>query len=76
MAYAHLTDTTSRGRGGFKAQQYFYFRVVSEKEVHCRHAGRANTLFLDGHVAAYGVPELQELGIEPLYGPDLVPGYF
>lgn len=76
VAYPHLADTTSLGRGGLAAEQYFQFRVMSENEVHCRHAGQANILFLDGHVAPHGVRDLQELGIEPLYGPDLVPGYF
>ena len=74
--YLYLTDTTSRGRGGLKAEQYFYFRVMSEKEVHARHQGGANGLFLDGHVESAGRRQLESLGIEALYEPDVIPGYF
>lgn len=74
--YVHLTDTTSRGRGGIAAEQYFYFRVLSENEVHARHQGRANAFFLDGHVEAYQRYQLERLGILALYERDTVPGYF
>jgi prepilin-type N-terminal cleavage/methylation domain-containing protein/prepilin-type processing-associated H-X9-DG protein len=74
--YLHLADTTSRGRGGFKAEQYFYFRVMSEKEVHARHQGRANGLFLDGHVESVGRKQLESLGIDALYERDNIPAYF
>ncbi|MBM3882401.1 MAG: type II secretion system protein [Verrucomicrobia bacterium] len=75
-AYLHLADTTSRGRGGLKAEQFFYFRVVSEKEVHARHEGSANGFFLDGHAASNRRQQLERLGIHALYERDLVPGYF
>src|ERR1041384_5228133 len=32
--YLHLADTTSRGRQGIGAEQYYYFRTDSELEVH------------------------------------------
>jgi prepilin-type N-terminal cleavage/methylation domain-containing protein/prepilin-type processing-associated H-X9-DG protein len=75
-AYLHLADTTSRGRGGFKAQQFYYFRVLSENEVHARHLGGAVGLFLDGHAANNHRKQLEDQGIQALYEPDLVPGYF
>ena len=75
-AYLHLADTTSRGRGGLKAEQYFYFRVLSEKEVHARHQGSANGLFLDGHVEGARRKQLEELGIDALYERDDIPAYF
>ena len=74
--YLHITDTTSRGRGGFKAQQYFYFRVQSENEVHARHHGGANGLFLDGHADCLRRRPLEDLGIRALYETDVIPGYF
>jgi prepilin-type N-terminal cleavage/methylation domain-containing protein/prepilin-type processing-associated H-X9-DG protein len=74
--YVHLADTTSQGRGRLKAEQYFYFRVVSENEVHARHQGRANGLFLDGHVESLRRSRLEGLGIQALYKRDLIPGYF
>jgi prepilin-type N-terminal cleavage/methylation domain-containing protein/prepilin-type processing-associated H-X9-DG protein len=74
--YLHLTDTTSRGRGGVKAQQYYYFRVLSENEVHARHLGGAVGLFLDGHAANNRRKQLEDLGIQALYESDLIPGYF
>jgi prepilin-type N-terminal cleavage/methylation domain-containing protein/prepilin-type processing-associated H-X9-DG protein len=75
-SYLHLADTTSRGRGGCKAQQYFYFRMISENEVHARHLGAANGFFLDGHAATMHRKELEDLGIRGLFERDLVPGYF
>lgn len=74
--YLHLADTTSRGRGGFQAQQYFYFRVRSEKEVHARHWGAASGFFLDGHVQRVRGKALEDFGVRALCGPDLVPGYW
>ena len=74
--YLHLADTTSCGRKGTAAEQFFYFRVVSEKEVHARHSGRANGLFLDGHVNGNNQRELEDLGIQALFGRDLIPAYF
>jgi prepilin-type N-terminal cleavage/methylation domain-containing protein len=74
--YLHLADTTSRGRGGIKAEQFYYFRVESENEVHARHLGRAVGIFIDGHAASNGRKQLEELGIQALYERDLIPGYF
>ena len=73
--YLHLTDTTSRGRQGIGAQQFYYFRASSEKEVHGRHGKSADSLFLDGHVEAVGRSRLEELGIKGLFEVDTVPGY-
>lgn len=75
-AYLHLADTTSRGRGGVKAEQYFYFRVESEHEVHARHLGGANGFFMDGHAESNRRKQLESLGIMALYERDLIPGYF
>jgi prepilin-type processing-associated H-X9-DG protein len=74
--YVHVADTTSRGRGGIGAEQYYFFRAASEKEVHGRHANRANGLFLDGHVEACGSQRLENLGITGLFGKDEIPAYF
>ena len=74
--YLHVTDTTSRGRGGFTAQQYYSFKASQPKQVHARHAQRANSLFADGHVESCGRPRLEELGIDALYDADTAPGYF
>jgi prepilin-type processing-associated H-X9-DG protein len=75
-AYLHLADTTSRGRGNLKAQQFYYWRMISENEVHARHLRRANGFFLDGHAESNGRKQLEELGVHALYDQDLVPGYF
>ena len=48
--YLHVADTTSRGRQGIGSQQFYFFRVASEKEVHARHTLKANGLFMDGHI--------------------------
>ena len=74
--YLHLADTTSRGRQGIGAQQYFFFRAESENEVHARHGKTADSLYLDGHVEGTNRKRLEDLGIKPLVGPDTVPGYF
>jgi len=74
--YLLLADTTSRGRSGAGAQQYYYFRTDQEKEVHARHTDHADALFIDSHVEACNRPRLERLGIQALYGPDSVPGYF
>lgn len=76
VTYVHVADTTSRGRRGNKAQQYYYWRMLSENEVHARHLGGAIGLFLDGHAARLGRQQLENLGIQALYGPDVIPGYF
>lgn len=74
--YLHLGDTTSRGRQGAGAMQYYYFRVGQEKEIHARHDLRANGLFMDGHVESCNRVRLERLGIQALFGQDTVPGYF
>ena len=74
--YLHLADTTSRGRQGLGAQQFYYFRAESEKEVHARHAQKANGLFIDGHVESCNRIRLEGLGITALFEQDTVPGYF
>lgn len=74
--YLHLADTTSRGRGGIGAEQYYSFRAESEKEVHGRHNRRANGLFIDGHVEGCNRPRLERLGITALYVSDAIPSYF
>jgi prepilin-type N-terminal cleavage/methylation domain-containing protein/prepilin-type processing-associated H-X9-DG protein len=74
--YLHLADTTSRGRQGAGAMQFYYFRADHEKEVHARHNQRANGLFMDGHVESCNRVRLERLGIQALFGQDTVPGYF
>ena len=74
--YLHVADTTSRGRGGLGAQQYYFFRAASEFEVHGRHGARANGLFMDAHVEACGSPRLESLGITGLFEQDTIPSYF
>jgi prepilin-type N-terminal cleavage/methylation domain-containing protein/prepilin-type processing-associated H-X9-DG protein len=74
--YLHVADTTSRGRGGIGAEQYYFFRAASEKEVHARHARQANGLFLDGHVEGCNQRRLESLGITGLFDKDTVPAYF
>jgi prepilin-type N-terminal cleavage/methylation domain-containing protein/prepilin-type processing-associated H-X9-DG protein len=74
--YLHLADTTSRGRQGIGAQQFYCFRADSEKEVHARHAQRANGLFLDGHVEGCGRTRLEGLGIAGLFSADSIPAYY
>jgi len=74
--YLHVADTTSRGKRGIGAQQFYYFRASSEKEVHGRHSGKANGLFLDAHVEACGPSRLENLGITGLFGSDTIPAYF
>ena len=71
-----IADTTSRGRQGQGSKQYFYFRLDEDKEVHARHSGCANGLFLDGHEESCNRPRLERLGILALYGADTVPSYF
>lgn len=74
--YLHVADTTSQGRMGVKAKQFYYFRAAGEKEVHARHQQRANGLFLDGHVEGCGRQRLEQLGIAGLYETDTAPGYY
>jgi prepilin-type processing-associated H-X9-DG protein len=76
VEYLHLTDTTSRGRQGIGAEQYYFFRAESEKEVHARHGQRANGLFLDGHVESCAKPRLETLGVTALFSADTIPAYY
>jgi prepilin-type N-terminal cleavage/methylation domain-containing protein/prepilin-type processing-associated H-X9-DG protein len=75
--YLLVGDTTSQAQGGFTARQYYFFNTTSAlKMIHARHFGRANGLFLDGHVEPCNQPRLEGLGITAEYGPDLAIGYF
>ncbi|HOB98040.1 MAG TPA: prepilin-type N-terminal cleavage/methylation domain-containing protein [Verrucomicrobiota bacterium] len=76
LEYLHVADTTSRGRQGIGSQQFYFFRVASENEVHARHSQRANGLFLDGHVEGCNRKRLESLGITALFEADTIPGYF
>lgn len=73
--YLNIADTTSLGRQGIGSEQFYYFRAA-DKEVHGRHAGKADGLFLDAHVEACGPQRLESLGITGLFGKDTTPGYF
>ena len=74
--YLYVADTTSRGRQGIGAEQYYFFRIDSEKEVHARHNLRANGLFLDGHIESCDRSRLDSLGIVGLFTADAVPAYY
>jgi len=74
--YLLLADTTSRGRGGVGARQYYLFLSDHAYQVHARHNLRANGLFLDGHAESCNRLRLEGLGIQALYGQDTIPGYF
>jgi prepilin-type N-terminal cleavage/methylation domain-containing protein/prepilin-type processing-associated H-X9-DG protein len=73
--YLHVADTTSRGKQGVGAQQYYYFRMQNEKEVHARHDLRANGLFIDGRAESCNRVKLESLGLRALFSRDTVPGY-
>lgn len=74
--YLHVADTTSRGRQGYAAAQFYFFEAAQPKQVHARHGRQANGLFADGHVEACQQHRLQDLGIDALYDLDTAPGYF
>lgn len=74
--YLNVADTTSRGRGGVGGEQYYFWRIDSEKEVHGRHDRRANGLFLDSHVENCSPKRLESLGITGLFEKDTIPAYF
>ena len=74
--YAHLADTTSRGRMGVGAVQFHSFHTNSQLEVHARHNRSANGWFFDGHVEGMRKPRLELLGITALFGTDTIPSYF
>src|SRR4030095_3309912 len=73
----HAADTTSQAQGGYTAFQYHFFRVANAvRIIHARHTGRANGLYLDGHVAAASRSELDSYGYPVEYGQDPAIGYF
>jgi prepilin-type processing-associated H-X9-DG protein len=74
--YLHLADTTSRGKQGIGAEQFYYFRYDAQKEVHARHKRKANGWFLDGHVEGCNRARLDFLGISGLFEADDVPAYY
>lgn len=74
--YLLIADTTSRGRSGAGARQYYCFRIEQEHEVHARHHHTASALFIDAHVESANRSRLEALGVQALFGPDSVPGYF
>jgi prepilin-type processing-associated H-X9-DG protein len=76
--YLHLADTTSQAQQGFTAYQYhiFYYQHASLKLAHARHNHQLNGLFLDWHVESCPQARLNELGVNALFGPDMVRGYF
>jgi prepilin-type processing-associated H-X9-DG protein len=76
VSYIHLTDTTSRGRMGLGAVQFFTFRTNAQFEVHARHNGTADVWCFDGHVESMQKTRLEQSGIKPLIGPDTIPGYY
>ncbi|HEU0008510.1 MAG TPA: DUF1559 domain-containing protein [Verrucomicrobiae bacterium] len=75
--YLHAADTTSQAQGGYTAYQYHFFRVANAvRIIHARHSGRANGLYLDGHVAPTSRAELDSYGYPVEYGQDVAVGYF
>jgi len=74
--YPHYADSTSLGRMGIAAQQFFMFRTSKPKEVHARHNKMANIWFMDGHAEGANKFQLEGLGIDPLLEIDDVAGYF
>jgi prepilin-type N-terminal cleavage/methylation domain-containing protein/prepilin-type processing-associated H-X9-DG protein len=74
--YAHLADTTSRGRMGLGAVQFHSYHTNASDEVHARHSRMANGWFLDGHAEGMQRSRLEALRIRALFGPDTIPGYF
>lgn len=75
--YAHIADSTSRGRQGLGAVQFHTFRTNSlVEEVHARHGNSADAWFFDGHAESMTKLRLERLGIKPLIGKDTTPGYF
>ena len=74
--FLHIADTTSQGRDGWNARQFYEFRAAGVNEVHARHGNQANGLFLDGHVEGCDQTRLENLGITALYEEDTAGGYF
>jgi len=74
--YVHLADTTSRGRLGYGAIQFYTFRTNAEMEVHARHNSAADGWFFDGHAEAMRKARFEQNGIKALFGADTIPGYY
>ena len=76
--YMHLADTTSQAQMAKTAMQHyiFYYQHPNLKLAHARHNDRVNGFFWDGHVEGAGKKRLEDVGVDALYGPDLVRGYF
>ena len=74
--YPHLADSTSRGRQGWAAVQYYTYRTNAQMEVQARHSGCAEAWFMDGHVEGARRARLERLGIQALFGADTIPGYY
>ena len=75
--YLLVADTTSKGISLWRASNLYIFKVLTPPAtVHARHFGRANGLFLDGHVEGCNRRRLEELGVPAEYGQDTAPGYF
>ena len=67
----------SQAQDGWTARQYYKFNAAGPvKNVHARHGGKANGLFLDGHAEGANRRRLEELGVAAEYGFDTAPGYF
>lgn len=75
-AQLHIADTTSRGRLGITARQFYNFRIAEDYELHGRHGNRANGWFFDGHVESMGRSRVESLGFVGLFEKDTFPGYF
>jgi prepilin-type N-terminal cleavage/methylation domain-containing protein/prepilin-type processing-associated H-X9-DG protein len=73
--YAHLADTTSRGRMGLGAVQFHSFRTNATQEVHARHNRAANAWFFDGHAEGMQRARMEAIHITALFGTDTIPSY-
>jgi prepilin-type N-terminal cleavage/methylation domain-containing protein/prepilin-type processing-associated H-X9-DG protein len=74
--YTHLADTTSRGRMGWGAVQFHTFFTNAQEQVHARHNNAADIWFVDGHAEGVRKARLESFGIQALFGPDNIPGYY
>jgi prepilin-type N-terminal cleavage/methylation domain-containing protein/prepilin-type processing-associated H-X9-DG protein len=74
--HAQVADTTSRGRMGWGAVQFHTFSTNAQEQVHARHNNAADIWFIDGHVEGVRKPRLESFGIQALFGPDTIPGYY
>lgn len=74
--YLHAADTTSQGQGWASRQWYRFTAIGEPKHVHARHSGKANGLYLDGHVESANIRRLEEIGVEAEYGADTIPSYY